>query len=239
MCVRKILHGQNGIRKPYQTGQALQSRKSRKLIKQITTMKNFKIFYSIIAIVGIITGVTFTSCKSGKQAISAQQPKGSTSPFAGGAYEAPCAVYDDEQNFGATGIASGSAAQKGTLQQVALKNAQDLVAMKMQHAVEGEVKSFFESVGANQGTDVENQTIGGINSIILGIANNTSASCLMYSGVNDKGNVECYVGIKVSKSQVANSVADNLSKNQKEDIRKRAEDFRKQLQEDLKAYKGE
>ena len=203
-------------------------------------MRNYKPFYPIIAIVVISVCVTLAGCKSGKQSVGAQQSgANTTNPFAGGAYEAPCTIYDDEQNFGATGIASGSAAQKGTLQQIALKNAQDLVAMKMQHAVEGEVKSFFESVGANQGTDIDNRTIGGINSIILGIANNTGESCLKYSGVNDRGNVECYVGIKVSKSQVANAVADNLSKNQKEDIRKRAEDFRKQMQEDLKAYKGE
>jgi len=201
-------------------------------------MKNYRTFYPIIAIAAISACVTFTACKSGKQAVGAQQSKNSTSPF-GNVREAPCAVYDDEQNFAATGIAQGSTAQKGTLHQLALNNAQNLVAMKMQHAVEGEIKNYFENVGANQGNDIDNQTIGGINTIIMGIANNTSESCLMYSDVNDKGNVECYVGIKVSKSQVANAVADNLSKNQKEDIRKRAEDFRKQMQEDLKAYKSE
>ena len=106
-------------------------------------------------------------------------------------------------------------------------------------AVEGEVKSFFESVGANQGTDVDEQTIGGINNIIMGIVNNTSSCCQMFSGVDAKGNVECYVGIKVSKQKIANAVADNLSKSHKEDIRNRAEEFRKQLSEDLKQYREE
>ena len=186
----------------------------------------------------VCTSVVIVSCGGSKQMATSQTPQ-YTNPFAGGAYELPCSVFDDEENFAATGIASGPAARKGALQMVALKNAQDLVAMKMQHAVEGEVKSFLESVGANQGTDVDDQTIGGINSIIMGIVNNTSSCCQMFSGVDAKGNVECYVGVKVSKQKIANAVADNLSKSQKEDIRNRAEEFRKQLAEDLKKYKEE
>ena len=44
---------------------------------------------------------------------------------------------------------------------------------------------------------------------------------------------------KVSKQKIANAVADNLSKSHKEDIRNRAEEFRKQLSEDLKQYREE
>lgn len=192
-------------------------------------MKKIVILLSMITCVIMV----ITSCGASKQITKSKSPQ-YTDPFAGGAYELPCSVYDDEENFAATGIASGPATRKGALQMTALKNAQDLVAMKIQHAVEGEVKSFFESVGSNQGTDVDEQTIGGINNIILGVVNNTSSCCQMFSGVDEKGNVECYVGIKISKQEIANAVADNLSENKKEDIRERAEKFRKQLADDLK-----
>lgn len=192
----------------------------------------------MLACAAICTGLLVVSCGGSKQVAKSQSPQ-YTDPFAGGAYELPCSVFDDDENFAATGIASGPSTRKGALQMTALKNAQDIVAMKMQHAVEGEVKSFFESVGANQGTDVDEQTIGGINNIIMGIVNNTSSCCQMFSGVDAKGNVECYVGIKVSKQKIANAVADNLSKSHKEDIRNRAEEFRKQLSEDLKQYREE
>ncbi|MDR1811084.1 MAG: hypothetical protein LBR34_11905 [Prevotella sp.] len=188
-------------------------------------------------VLAAVSFILMTSCGNSKQ--TANTPARNTNPFSGNTYEAPCAMYDDNENFAATGIASGPATQKGSLQLIALKNAQDLIAQKMQHAVEGEVKSFFESVGSNQGTDVDAQTIGGINNIILGIANNTTQSCLRFSEVDDRGNIECYSGIKISKEKVANAVADNLSKNKKTEIRERAEDFRKQMAEDLKNYKGE
>lgn len=190
------------------------------------------------ACAAVCMSLVVVSCGGSKQ-VTKSQTSQYTDPFAGGAYELPCSVFDDEDNFAATGIASGPSTRKGSLQMAALKNAQDLVAMKMQHAVEGEVKSFFESVGSNQGTDVDDQTIGGLNNIILGIVNNTSSCCQMFSGVDARGNVECYVGIKVSKQQIANAVADNLSKSKKDEIRNRAEEFRKQLAEDLKKYKEE
>jgi hypothetical protein len=134
------------------------------------------------------------------------------------ASQAPCTVFDDEDNFAATGFASGAATEKGALQLVALKNAQDVIALKMQHAVEGAVKSFFESVGSNQGTDLDSQTIGGINNIILGIVSNTSHSCLMWSNVDAKGNIECYIAIQVSKVEIANAVADSIPNIKSKDI---------------------
>jgi hypothetical protein len=190
-----------------------------------------------VAVMAIVAGVVMSACSSVKQQVASTSRSGS-SPF-GAASEAPCTVYDDEENFAATGFASGAAGRKGSLQQTALKNAQDMVAMKMQHAFEGEVKTFFESVGSNAGTDVDDQTIGDITNILMGVANNTSHSCLMWSNVDDRGNIECYIGIKISKSKVADAVADNLSKSKKEEIRQRADDFRKQVKEDLKSYKGE
>ena len=189
------------------------------------------------ALVSVCACVLMISCGGNKQIVQSEQKY--TNPFESGTFELPCAVYDDEEYFAATGIASGPASQKGALQMTALKNGQDLIAMKMQHAVEGEVMSFFESIGSNEGTDIDDQTIGGINNIIMGIVNNTSHCCLRFSGVDSKGNVECYIGIKIAKQDIADAVADNLSQNKKEDIRNRAEEFRKKLAEDLKKYKEE
>ncbi len=191
-----------------------------------------------MACVIICASWTMASCNSNKQVVSQQVPQ-YTNPFAGGTYELPCAIYDDEEYFAATGMASGPATQKGKLQLLALKNGQDLIAMKMQHAVQGEVKTFFESVGNNKGNDVDGQDIGEIDNIIMGIVNNTSHCCLQFSGVDPKGDTECYIGIKISKEKITNAVAEHLSKSEKEDIRNRAEEFRKQMAEDLKRYKEE
>ena len=187
-------------------------------------------------VASVCTCVVMLSCGSNKVV---QSGKKYANPFESGAYELPCAVYDDDEYFAATGMAAGPATQKGILQMTALKNGQDMIAMKMQHAVEGEIMGFFESIGSNEGTDVDTQTLGGINNIIMGIVNETSHCCLKFSGVDAKGNVECYIGIKIPKEDIANAVADNLSQHKKEDIRNRAEEFRKKLSEDLKHYRGE
>jgi hypothetical protein len=209
------------------------------LYKKINNQNFNKMYKNLvqIAIAAIFTSVMMMGCGGSKQ-VASPLAKSSSSPFRGGT-EAPCTVYDDDEYFAATGIASGPATQKGTLQRSALSNGQSIVRQKLQHAYEGVVKDYFESVGANKGTDVENQVVGGGTQVIMGIVNNTSHSCLMWSDVDEKGNMECYIGIKVSKAKVANAVADNLSKSEKQEIREHAETFRKQISEDLKKYKEE
>lgn len=193
-------------------------------------MKNF-----FVQILGVALICSMTACGS-KQVVVPKY----ANPFEAGDYETPCTVFDTNEDFAATGIAAGPYTQKGSIQLVALKNAQDVVAMKIMHAVEGEVKSFFESVGNNKGNDYQQQTIGGLNTIITGIVNNTSACCgPRYSGVDARGNVECYVGIKVSKERIADAVIESLSRNERQEIREAAESFRRQMKEDLRHYRGE
>ena len=184
----------------------------------------------------LCAGFVMTSCGGSKQVAGTSSQK-YTNPFEAGAYELPCAIYDDDEYFAATGMASGSAGEKDKLQVNALKNGQDIIAMKLQHAVEGAMMSFYETESSNGNTDIDGQTTGGVNNIIMGIVNNTSHCCLKFSGVDEKGNCECYIGIKISKQKVADAVADNLSQSKKEDIRNRAEEFRGQLSEMLKEYK--
>lgn len=197
---------------------------------------NTKMKQKFILILGIALICGITSCGAKKPVEASKY----TNPFEAGDYETPCTVFDTAEDFAATGIASGPATQKGSIQLVALKNAQDIVAMKIMHAVEGEVKSFFESVGANKGNDYQQQTIGGLNSIITGIVNNTSACCgPRFSGVDARGNVECYIGIKISKERITEAVVESLSRNERQEIREAAEAFRRQMTEDLRRYRGE
>lgn len=191
---------------------------------------------NFVKILGLALLLVTASCGSKQQAVVPAY----TSPIAGGAYDLPCTVFDTDEDFAALGIASGSATQKGSIQLVALKNAQDVVAMKIMHAVEGEVMSFFESVGANAGNDYQQQTIGGINNIITGIVNNTSACCgPKFSGVDARGNTECYTGIKISKKRITDAVVDALSNDERQEVRAAAENFRRQMNEDLRRYRGE
>ncbi|MDR1407378.1 MAG: hypothetical protein LBJ23_04950 [Tannerella sp.] len=196
-------------------------------------MKKSLLKIAALAALAVVVGVIATSCKS-KQ----------TSTGGGGGYDRlPCEVFDDDEYFGATGIASGPATQKGTLQLAALSNGQNMIRRKMEHAYEGLVKDYMEHIGSNPGSDVETQTIGGGNQVIMGIINNTSHHCQLFSKVDEKGNVECYIGIRISKRKVADAVADavagNLPQKEKEDIRQRADEFRKHMDDYLKKYKGE
>ena len=189
---------------------------------------------AVFSVVSACAFMLMISCGGSKQA--AQSGKKYTNPFEAGVFELPCAVYDDENYFAATGIASGPATQKDRLVLDALTNAQSQVQMKMEHAVMGEVKSYYESIGSNEGTDIDDRTENGIKRAIMGVVNNTSYCCLKFSGVDEKGNVECYLGIKISKNEISEAVSDNLSQSKKEDIRQHSNDFFNHLSESLKDY---
>jgi hypothetical protein len=199
-------------------------------------MKKILLKIAVLTAFAVVAGVMATGCKSSKQVSGGN-------PFDRGGHESPCNTFDDETYFGATGIASGPATQKGALQLTALSNGQNMIRRKMEHAYEGLVKDFMEHIGGNAGSDVETQTIGGGKQVIMRIVNDASHHCLLYSGVDDKGNVECYIGIRISKRKVADAVANavtgNLSKNEKEAIRQHAEEFGKYADEYLKKYRGE
>jgi len=198
-------------------------------------MKNVKTIFSVIVVATIMTLATFTGCKSQQQTTSS----GGRNPFGGGTYEAPCAVYDDDKNFAATGIASGPSTQMGSIQRVALGNAQDMIRAKMEHAYEGFIDNYMESIGANRGTDIETETRGVGRQTILQIVGNASHSCLKFSDVDNKGNVNCYIAVTIPKERIAQAVADNLSKSQKAEIRNRAADARKEMNEYFKNLKNE
>ena len=177
------------------------------------------------------------SCGGNKQVV--QSERRYTNPFEGGAFDVPCAVYDDDEYFAATGFARGSFARQGELQRLALSNGQEMVAQKIRHAVQGQITSYFESTGSNEATDIDANTESKIVSDIMTIVNNTSHCCLKFSGVDEKGNTTCYIGIKVEKQVIADAVTENLSQSKKDDIRRRSDEFAPHLTKGLKEYREE
>jgi len=194
--------------------------------------------FMMIAIGAILMSATFMGCKSSKTQVT-QSPnitenRANTTPFPSTGEEPPCMVFSNEKEFAAVGIASGPSTQKGSIQKAALANAQDMIRAMMEHAYNGFVDTWMESIGANQGTDIETETRSVGRQTIMQIVSITDPVCLKFSNVDAKGNVECYIGVKVSKEKISQAVSDNLSKNQKEDIRKRAADARKEMDEYFK-----
>jgi hypothetical protein len=193
-----------------------------------------KNFFKIAALTAF-AGLILTSCGSSKVAERSANSAGN--PF-GDVYEAPCAELDSETEFAATGIAEGSKAQMGTLQLVALGNAQDVVRRKMQHSYKGMVSGYMNQVGTNAGNDLENKLEAAGNQIIDKIVNDTRATCgPKFSGVDDKGNVSCYIGIRISKKQVADAIANQVSNDEELSIRFKEEEFRKRMEEKFADYK--
>lgn len=187
--------------------------------------------------VATATTLLLSSCGTQKNAMTTANNNRSTSPF-GDVYEIPAAENDTDEYFGATGIASGSKARMGELQLMALTNAQNIIRQKMQHAYKGAVDDYMNSVGNNAGTDIEAKIERGGTQIIDVIVNDTQASKgPMFSAVDDKGNVTCYIGIRISKKAMADKIADYVSEDEELKIRFKEEQFRQRMEESFKKFK--
>lgn len=199
--------------------------------------KSMRKLHVIIALLGI--AAFLTSCGGNKQVV--QTDSGSKSPF-GDVYEAPCTVYDTPEEFAATGIYRGSMNQKGEAHKFALQNAQSIVRMKIKHAYEGMVSEFSQSIGSNQGNDIETKISQAGDQIIDVVVNNTSESCLRYGTVGDDGHIECYVAIKISKEdlsqKITNTVENKLTEEEKMKIGFDEMKYREQMEKKFKEYKS-
>ena len=60
---------------------------------------------------------------------------------------------------------------------------------------------------------------------------------MSFSGVDAKGNVNCYVGIRVYKKQLADKIADAVSQDEELLVRFKESKFRQYMQEKFKEYK--
>lgn len=162
-------------------------------------MKRFFVFVATIAIT-----MFFSACSSTKQSAEAAYAAGN--PF-GDVYEMPAAEYDTDDSFGATGTAYGPRAQMGTVHINALTNAQEIVRQKIKHSYKGVVDTYSKSVGNNIGTDIQNKIERAGTQVIDAVVNDTKESQVKFSSVDEKGNVHCYVGIRINKEKLADEVA--------------------------------
>jgi hypothetical protein len=168
---------------------------------------------------------------------------GGRNPF-GNIHKMPCTVFDDENWFAGTGIANGDYNRMDVVQTAALTNAQNIVRQKMQHAYEGMVSDYRNYIGNNKGSDADIHMEAAGDQIIDVIVNNTGTVCgPEWSDIDEKGKINCYLGIKVSKKDVANKLAESaeglVSKNEEMRIRFQEFNFREKMAEKFKAYKEE
>lgn len=184
----------------------------------------------ILFYLGVASVVFIASCGGNKKTVKDDY----RSPF-GETYEAPCLELDSESEFGATGIYKCSASQKGQAQSFALQNAQQQIRMKMSHVYKGMVSDFSQNYGGNAGNDIQNKiTIAGdqaINTVI----NDTRATCIKFSGVDERGDIECYVGVRISKKQLAKEISHRVSDALTPDEKMRIDFNEQRYREDMEA----
>lgn len=195
-----------------------------------------KINFLKMAAMATVIGMVATSC-GGSKPTTTTQVKGTGSPF-GEVYEAPCTELDTQDEFAATGIASGSKNRMDVLQTTALTNAQNIVRQKMQHAYKGAINDYSLAIGNNKGTDLDTKVERAGTQIIDGIVNDTRATCgPKFSSVDDKGDVTCFVGIRISKKQLVEAISNHLSKDDELKIRYNEAKFREQMEQSFEKFK--
>lgn len=187
---------------------------------------------SIIA-ASVVLALMAASCGAPRQMATAPA---SNSPF-GETFEAPCQEYDTDEYFTSTGIANGPQTRMGMVHEMALANAQNIVRQKMQHAYKGAIDDYSNAIGTNAGTDMQEKIERGGTQVIDRIINDTQENCVKYSAVDSRGNVSCYVGIRISKEEVATAIADYVSDDEELKIRFNEFDFRKRMEETFKKFK--
>lgn len=193
-------------------------------------MKTLFVLATMVAMMFLV------SCGTTKPATVANNTH-SGSPF-GDVYEVPAAEHDTDDYFGATGIASGPKARMDVLQMAALTNAQNIVRQKMQHAYKGAIDDYSSYIGNNAGSDAVNKVERAGTQIIDAIVNDTQATKgPMFSAVDEKGNVTCYVGIRVSKKAIAEKITDYVSEDEELKIRFKEDQFRQKMEENFKKFK--
>lgn len=158
------------------------------------------------------------------------------SPF-GETYTMPTFEPDTEEFFAATGTANGPRARIDVLQQAALKNAQNIVVAKMKHAYKGVISDYSNYMGMGNSSSAATKMERGGDQIIDAIVNETMARDVRFSAVDSKGNVDCFVAIRIIKKQAAEKIADGLSKDQELKLRFDEEQFRQRMEKVFKDYK--
>jgi hypothetical protein len=92
-------------------------------------------------------------------------------------------------------------------------------------------------MGINTSTIAKTKMEQGGDQIIDAIINDTQAKSVKFSGVDEKGNVTCYVAVRISKKETADKIAKGLSEDEELKLRFQEEKYRKYMRERFKEYK--
>lgn len=189
----------------------------------------------------VAVAIVATACGAQKRVPAQTQYQSQSSAPFGEVYSLPCEVYDTNNEFAATGIYRGSSYQKGECQLNALENAKQLVYAKYHHAYNGMISNYSSSIGNNRGNDIATKLQRAGDQVVKAVLNDIQACCIKFSGVQEDGMIECYVGIKVPKqaiaAQVAKTVADVLTPDEKMQINFEEDQYRKQMEARFNEYK--
>ena len=175
-----------------------------------------------------------TSCGGSKQTVA---PTQAVNPFINGVFTAPGFEPDTDEYFAGWGTANGPQVRMDVLQLSALTNAQNAVRQKLKHAYKGMVSDYSNYIGNNNGTNAQTHVERAGDQVIDAIVNDTQAKSLNFSGVDEKGNVNCYVGIRIYKKQLADQIADAISEDEELKILFKESNFRQYMQEKFKDFK--
>jgi hypothetical protein len=107
----------------------------------------------------------------------------------------------------------------------------------MKHAYKGMISDYSNYMGINAKSDAVNKVERAGNQMIDAVVNETMQRETKFSGVDEKGNVTCFVGIRIYKKQMADKLADQVSNDEELKIRFNENEYRKYIQEKFKEYK--
>lgn len=196
-----------------------------------------KIIYFAVAMAMLFSYATCEAAKpkkKNKNVVEQPQPK---SPF-GATFKIPNAEVDTDEYFGASGIATGPKIRMAEIYATALTNAQNIVRQKMAHAYKGAIDDYMNMVGDNVGNDYQTKLERGGTQIIDAIVNDTRETKEpVFSEVDEKGNITCYLGIRVYKNQIAEKIADYVAEEDELKIRFKEDQFRQRMEENFKKFK--
>ncbi len=183
--------------------------------------------------------MAFAACGSSK-AVMAQQEEGS--PF-GDTYEAPCQFYDTKQEFAGWGESRGAKNEMGVIHQKATASAQNNVRQKVRAAYKGMISTYSGSHGNNQGNDIEDKFQTACDQALDGILNDTETACSRWGKVGEDGHLSNFVGIKISKEELAtktaSAVEDKLTEDEKLRIDFNEANFREEMLKRMEQFKEE
>lgn len=199
-------------------------------------MKKHLFFFALIGTL-VSCGGPKKMAQSSPTTVTPQQTTPSTNPFGGETYNMPTFEPDTEEYFAASGIATGNRQRMDVLQTEALTNAQNIIRQKMKHAYKGMISDYSNYMGINAKSDAVNKVERGGNQMIDAIVNETMQRDTKFSGVDEKGNVTCFVGIRIYKKQLADKLADQISNDEELKVRFNENEYRKYIQEKFKEYK--